>query len=91
VARKRFPLPELAAYENCSHKWPPGMYGLKVAYGSLLPSYEIKDWGKAKRLFVSGWLYCCSVVIGSISNDDDDGRENITKKMNLLPFKLYRV
>ena len=22
---------------------------------------------------------------------DDDGSENITKKMNLLPFKLYRV
>ena len=25
------------------------------------------------------------------SNDDDDGRENITKKMNLRPFKLYHV
>ena len=23
--------------------------------------------------------------------DDDDDSENITKKMNLLPFKLYRV
>ena len=23
--------------------------------------------------------------------DDDDGSENITKKVNLLPFKLYRV
>ena len=25
------------------------------------------------------------------SNDDDDGSENITKKMNLRPFKLNRV
>ena len=24
-------------------------------------------------------------------NNDDDGRENIIKKMNLRPFKLYRV
>ena len=23
------------------------------------------------------------------SNDDNDGSENITKKMNLRPFKLY--
>ena len=29
--------------------------------------------------------------IGTLSNDDDDGIENITKKMNLRPFKLYRV
>ena len=25
------------------------------------------------------------------SINDDDGSENITKKMNLRPFKLYRV
>ena len=25
------------------------------------------------------------------SNNDEDGSENITKKMNLRPFKLYRV
>ena len=28
---------------------------------------------------------------GTLSNYDDDGSENITKKMNLRPFKLYRV
>ena len=27
----------------------------------------------------------------TLRNDDDDSRENITKKMNLRPFKLYRV
>ena len=31
------------------------------------------------------------LTIGTLSNDDDDGIENITKKMNLRPFKLYRV
>ena len=31
------------------------------------------------------------MMIGTLSNDDDDGSENITKKMNLRPFKLYRV
>ena len=29
--------------------------------------------------------------LGTLSNYDDDGSENITKKMNLRPFKLYRV
>ena len=28
---------------------------------------------------------------GTLSNDDHDGSENITKKMNLRPFKLYHV
>ena len=27
--------------------------------------------------------------IGSLSNQDDDGCENVAKKMNLRPFKLY--
>ena len=30
-------------------------------------------------------------LLGTLSNNDDDGSENITKKMNLRPFKLYRV
>ena len=29
--------------------------------------------------------------LGTLSRDDDDGSENITKKMNLRPSKLYRV
>ena len=29
--------------------------------------------------------------LGTLSNYDDDGSENITKKKNLRPFKLYRV
>ena len=30
-------------------------------------------------------------TLGRLSNNNDDGSENITKKMSLLPFKLYRV
>ena len=32
-----------------------------------------------------------SISIGSLTNDDDDGSENFAKKINLRPFKLYRV
>ena len=31
------------------------------------------------------------MMIGTLSDDDDYGSENITTKMNLRPFKLYRV
>ena len=31
------------------------------------------------------------MMIGTLSNDDDDGSENVTKNINLRPFKLYRV
>ena len=31
------------------------------------------------------------VVIGTLSKDDDDGSENVAKKMNLCSFKLNRV
>ena len=31
------------------------------------------------------------MMIGTASNEDDDGSENITKKMNLRLFKLYSV
>ena len=31
------------------------------------------------------------MMIGTLSKDDVDGSENITKKMNLRLFKLYRV
>ena len=30
-------------------------------------------------------------IIGTLSSYDGDARENITKKMNLRLFKLYRV
>ena len=30
-------------------------------------------------------------TIGTLSNDDDDGSENVAKKMNLSSFKLNRV
>ena len=31
------------------------------------------------------------VILGTLSNNDEDGSENMTKNMNLRPFKLYRV
>ena len=31
------------------------------------------------------------MMIGTLSDEDVDGSENLTKKMNLRPFKLYRV
>ena len=32
------------------------------------------------------------MTVGSLSNDEcDEGSENVAKKMNLHPFKLYRV
>ena len=31
------------------------------------------------------------MMIGTLSDEDVDGGENLTKKMNLRPFKLYRV
>ena len=30
-------------------------------------------------------------LLETLSNNDNDGRENIIKKMNLRPFKLYGV
>ena len=40
-----------------------------------------------------GWSFgMASVIIGTGSNDDDDGsKKKITKKESLCPFKLYRV
>ena len=50
---------------------------------------KLKIGGKQKHcLIVVG--YTVVLTIGSISNDHEC-RENITEKMNLLPFKLYRV
>ena len=31
------------------------------------------------------------IIIGTLSKDDDDGSENVGKKLNLLSFKLNRV
>ena len=33
----------------------------------------------------------CERLLGTLSNDDDDGSENVAKKMNLRSFKLNRV
>ena len=30
-------------------------------------------------------------ILGTLSKDDDDGSENVGKKMNLRSFKLHRV
>ena len=31
------------------------------------------------------------MLLGTLSNDDDDSAENVTKKMNLCSFKLSQV
>ena len=36
-------------------------------------------------------LFFCNKRLGSVSNYDDHGSENVAKTMNLRPFKLYRV
>ena len=37
------------------------------------------------------WHSTETALIGTLSNDDDDGSENVSKKMKLLSFKLNRV
>ena len=32
-----------------------------------------------------------AMIIGTLSNDDDDGSENVAKKTNLRSFKLNRL
>ena len=42
--------------------------------------------------FICETFFSRSLLLGTLSNNDDDGSENITKKkVNLRPFKLYRV
>ena len=43
-----------------------------------------------ERNVVASCLGCCP-RLGTLSDYDDDGSGNIAKKMNLRPFKLYRV
>ena len=56
----------------------PGWTGLSPARATL-PYPHLYSW---KKLWV---------VIGTLSKDDDDGSENVAKKMNLRSFKLNRV
>ena len=35
--------------------------------------------------------FCPHSVLWSLSKDDDDGSENVSKNMNSRPFKLYRA
>ena len=34
---------------------------------------------------------CTIDILGTLSKDDDDGSENVGKKMNLRSFKLHRI
>ena len=43
---------------------------------------------------ISWWIILLplsATIIGTLSNDEDDGSENVPKKMNLRSFKLNRV
>ena len=37
------------------------------------------------------WVKDHLTTLGTLSKDDDDGSENVSKKMNLRSFKLNRV
>ena len=43
------------------------------------------------NLLLFGVSVAVAVVVGTLSKDDDDGSENVGKKMNLRSFKLNRV
>ena len=50
----------------------------------------------AKSIFPQRFHWCrrrriVRPLTGRLSNNDDDGSQNITRKMNLRRFKLYRV
>ena len=36
-------------------------------------------------------IHLLKLILGTLSNDDDEGSENVPKKMNLRSFKLNRV
>ena len=66
-----------------------------VSHGALMIN-------RGTRILFVFHLYSCSkhnlsttllanVVIGTLSNDNDDGSENVAKKMNLHSFNLNRV
>ena len=53
-----------------------------------------KVWKDAKAIFPQRFHWCrrrrsVRPSIGSLSNNEDGGSENITRKMNLRRFKLY--
>ena len=62
-------------------RMPAGLYSTKSVRILLLLSK-----GQLGATRLADYL-----TIGTLSNDDDDGIKNITKNMNLRPFKLYRV
>ena len=42
-------------------------------------------------IFAKRTLSVFDVILGTLSKDNDDGSENVGKKMNLRSFKLNRV
>ena len=58
--------------------------------GANCPAINLKIGEKQKHfLLVVGYIVV--LTTGTLSNDDDYGSKNITRKMDLCPFKLYRV
>ena len=67
--------------------------GEREQFFSLPAAQVSKD---AKSIFPQRFHWCrrrriVRPLIGSLSNNDDDGSQNITRKMNLRRFKLYRA
>ena len=55
-----------------------------------------KVWKDEKAIFPQRFHWCrrrriVRPLIGSLSNNEDGGSQNITRKMNLSRFKLYRA
>ena len=83
--------------------WARALSSLFSSNLTTLPSSIWVTWCKsekvskdAKAIFPQRFHWCrrCRIVrpsIGSLSNNNDDGSENITRKMNLRRFKLYRA
>ena len=75
-----------------------------VTHVSLISRYSIEtiDYNTRRPMSLTCYhLQSCSnhggkssstaSILGTLSNDDDDGSENVAKKMNLRSFKLNRV
>ena len=67
-------------------------YCVVEAKSSVLPTAgsDTKIKLLESRIYLSG-ISLRGAHTGISSNNDDDGNENITKEMDLRPFKLYRV
>ena len=79
--------------KNCGNVWT-GIRRLAERQVSTATKTSLGTATKEQRLPLLD-LNCFTeepaVLIGTLTNEDDDGSENVAKKMNLRSFKLNRV